>query len=278
MRSNARLMTDPTVSRALRRSGPSWLRGQVTDAAIVDGGSASVTPGTLGFGSEATIYTATNASDLLKVTYSGWATSAVDRRTSIILYVNSVAITGTAGIAVGGANPVSIFLPYKIAPGDVVSAKGYSAVSTAGTVAVDAFQTNSIDVSGSGDLMIQYGVSAGAAKGFSTTTQSAWVQLAASTSNPIKGVCLIPSVHDASAGTNTILWELAYGPAGSEVKIAEIECESTSTELVRNGYGASSWTTACNIPAGSRLAVRVSGISASPEKYGITALVIRGAA
>ena len=93
-----------------------------------------------------------------------------------------------------------------------------------------------------------------------------WVEIVASTAKKYQAIGLLPSASDAAMSAVTCTYDVGVGSAGHEIALGSQRVEYLSTEQC--SMSPTNPLFACNIPAGSRLAVRHT-ITANPSKYDV---------
>ena len=175
-----------------------------------------------------------------------------------------------ADVAIGGAaTNINIYVPFQIPSGTRIAARVQSA-ATSRTFRCDPFLYDIGDYSTAPTSVDVMTTDTATSKGIEFSGASgSWTLAIASTSRAYRGVCLVPSVHDALSANilNTTL-DVGVGASGSEVSFGTYRLDWLNSETVRTQFppfvlfGRGSV-----IPAGSRLSVK-HNIAADPSKYG----------
>lgn len=167
------------------------------------------------------------------------------------------------GTASNSSYPKNVFIPIQIKAGEKISARLQSTSATATNirVAVHFVQASWLGLAAF-QKVIDMGTSTAASSGTSLTLPaainawSAWTQIVASTSDPIK--YLIPfysepgAAASATAGISFCI-QVGRGASGSEIAIGpEFVFNNSSTACSISGFHGFP----CEIPAGQRLALR----------------------
>ena len=175
-----------------------------------------------------------------------------------------------ADIAIGGATDnIVITIPFQVPSGTRIAARAQSAL-TSRTFRCDPFLYDLGDYSTAPTSVDVITTDTATSKGIEFSGASgSWTLAIASTSRAYRGVCLVPSVHDAnSANILSTTLDVGVGASGSEVSFGTYRLDWLNSEQVRtqtpvhNLFGRGSV-----IPAGSRLSVK-HNIAADPSKYG----------
>lgn len=235
--------------------------------------TASATTHTKGSWAEIVASTA-GESGILMLHFSGVGTSATE--TSMLVDV-AVGASGSESaiaenIAVGGAsaaaNGILVCLPVRIASGSRLAVRCQAAIAS-DTVAVryaiykvpaTQMLPTTVDVIGT-DTATSRGTAMSGGGG-------TWVQITASTSRRYRAVYLVPSIIGTNLNTTRIIYDVGVGSAGSETKLGTTAAQATSTEDVRTVTYLFPAPIACDVAAGSRLAVR-HDIATGPGGYGV---------
>lgn len=173
-------------------------------------------------------------------------------------------------IDMGGRNGIfTLFLPLALAAGTRVSARLQSTVVSK-TVELQAFGLGGGMVPPEGfRRAVTYGADTATSAGTpltaaaATNVKSAWTELVASSTDPIKMLVPFPSkpAGAANSGANGLI-DIGVGPAGSEVVIlSNLRFESYSSEVFATVHP---WVP-CQIPVGSRLAARYQATSTAAQ-------------
>lgn len=213
-------------------------------------------------------------SGLLTLHFSGVGTSATE--TSMLVDVG-VGASGSESIiaeniAVGGAsaaaNGILVCLPVRIASGSRIACR-IQALIASDTVAVryGVYKTTAMQVLPSTVDVI--GTDTATSRGTAMSGVSGtWVQATASTSRRYRAVYLVPSIVGTNLNTTRIIYDVGFGASGSEVKLGTTAVQAVSTEDVRTYPHLINLPIACDVPAGSRLAVR-HDLATGPSGYSV---------
>jgi hypothetical protein len=183
-------------------------------------------------------------------------------------------------IAVGGASAgsniglgLAIPLPVYIPSGARLSARIQSLIPSDTCIIrfavhrIGALQMLSSDVDVMGaDTATSRGTALSGASG-------SWVQVTSSTSRRYRAVYVVPSAIGTDMANLGALIEVGFGAAGSEVSVSKQRVVYSASELVDNLPSILNVPLPCDIPAGSRLAVR-HNIGANPDRYGVCVIGI----
>jgi hypothetical protein len=216
-------------------------------------------------------------SNLLLTRAMGVNTAATE--TSMLLDI-AVGASGSEtpimeNLAVGGAatgGPASaglvIPLPVYIPSGSRISARIQSLIASDtcsvrfAVHRVGALQVlpTSVDVMGS-DASTSRGTALSGASG-------SWVQITASTSQRYRAVYVVASTIGTDVANNLATLEVGFGASGSEVAVTKQRVQFGANESADSLPSIFNVPLPCDIPAGSRLAVRHS-VNPNPERYGV---------
>lgn len=221
--------------------------------------STSADAGLLMIRAESVATAATETSMLLDV-----GVGAAGNETPIM---ENLAIGG-AQVSSGASNGLLAPLPVRIPSGSRISCRIQALIpSDTCTVVATLFAINarqmlptSVDVIGTSTSSSRGTAFAGAL--------SSWTEITASTSQRYRGLFLVPSVIGTDIVSFTDDLEIAVGAAGSEVEVGRVYVDYRNTEAVFHGCPFFYAPIACDIPAGSRLAVKTP-VSANPDRYGV---------
>lgn len=175
-----------------------------------------------------------------------------------------------ADVAIGGATTnIHIHVPFQIPIGTRIAARAQSA-ATSRSFRVDPYIYDVGDYATAPTSVDVITPNTATSQGISFSGSSGtWVEAIASTAQAYRGVCLVPSTHDADIAniTGTTL-EVGVGASGSEVSFGTMRLDWLNTEQVRLQFPSIClFGRGSVIPAGSRLAVK-HAIAANPSKYG----------
>jgi len=153
---------------------------------------------------------------------------------------------------------VNIVVPVALTSGTRIAARLQSLV-TGGKTATIQIQTVDAVASSMPNLPSNFdslGVSLATSRGTNIAASSAYTEIVASTSNPYRGLIVVPSAGNAnmsaiSGSTMTV----AVGPSGSEIDIGTILYQTGNAELVVSPINM---FFPFNIPVNSRIAVKQS--------------------
>jgi hypothetical protein len=209
---------------------------------------------------------ASNAADTSALLVYPQYTGVNGNNTATLLDVG----TGAAGaetvvagdIAIGGLSGTYLafgyLVPIKITNSTRIAARIQSIVTGGKTATVDlrtfamgnvTTVPTSVDVLGTSTA-----TSAGTNVGFASYTE-----VVASTAQEYGAIIAVPSYSSAGGSTNVSpSLFVATGSAGNETDIAQVLYRESTAEAVYHGGPNSSWVTAANIPAGTRLSAKTS--------------------
>jgi hypothetical protein len=169
--------------------------------------------------------------------------------------VSNLALGGalSAGAAYTG---ITIFIPILIASGTRVAIRAQSALASRNiTVHMALYNLRSapmlstnVDVIGTST-----GTSAGTVMSGSSGT---WVQITGSTSRAYRALLIVPSVGSTNMTTVHTDMDIGFGSAGSETSLGTFPMFFRNNEQAGTLIQAPILPVACNVAAGSRLAVR----------------------
>jgi hypothetical protein len=173
-------------------------------------------------------------------------------------------------VAVGGATAnITVAVPFQIPSGTRIAARAQSAATTR-QFRCDPFLYDDGKYSIAPTSVDVITTDPATSKGIEFSGSSnTWVEAIASTTRAYRGVCLVPSVHDADTSnlTATTL-EVGVGSAGNEVAFGTMRLDFLNSESVRGQFpGFSLFGRGSVIPAGSRLAVRHQ-LTTNPTRHG----------
>jgi hypothetical protein len=145
-------------------------------------------------------------------------------------------------------------IPVRIPAGAVVKAKMQSETASAvADLMVVGFQGNSDISLGFRGLACCTDITGGAPTNgitMSSTTQTAWVQIQASTPNRIAGLYWSYDTRGTTAGATQVQLQVGWGPSGSEELLFTAGLNFGMVPVLQGPYP-------CDLPAGTRLAARM---------------------
>jgi hypothetical protein len=168
------------------------------------------------------------------------------------IVVTTVPVPHNAGGAV--IQGTSGLIPVRIPAGAVVKAKVQSvSLSAVVDVMVVGFQGNNDISLGFRGLACCTDITSGQPTNgvtMASTTQTAWVQIQASTPNRIAGLYWSYDTRGTTAGASLVLLQVGWGPSGSEELLFTTGFTFASTPVLQGPYP-------CDLPAGTRLVARM---------------------
>lgn len=183
---------------------------------------------------------------------------------------NTAEVVKIADIAIGGAiDSIIITIPFQVPSGTRIAARAQSAL-TSRTFRCDPFLYDLGDYSTAPTSVDVITTDTATSKGIEFSGASgSWTLAIASTSQAYRGVCLVPSVHDANSATiSSTTLDVGVGASGSEVSFGTYRLDWLNSEQVRTQFPVHAlFGRGSVIPAGSRLSVK-HNIAADPSKYG----------
>jgi hypothetical protein len=256
-------------------SAGSWIDAQLSTP-INDSGAITVAADATAHTKGAWVTLVASASadtTITHLTVSGVGASTVNTATLIDVAIGGAGseVAVVSNIAIGGAIRVPIVLPIDLPAGARLSARIQSVVTGGKTATVRAltFAAGPPTVG----ALTTLGADTANSRGVVLTTADTYVQAVASTAAAYRGLVLVPSIHDGNVAGITATTTVAVGGAGAEVDIGSIEWTTTTTELL-SAEGIPVGLFAVDIAAGSRIAVKQTGIAANQTRYGVSVLAI----
>ena len=182
--------------------------------------------------------------------------------------VPDLAIGGAQAGGNNGTAQLCVWIPVRIASGTRVAIRCQAAIASDGCSSGFSFfgfaGTNAL-VPVSVDVL---GTSTTTSRGTAMSGASgSYVEIVASTSQRYRAIVIVPSVPTNNVTTARVVrYTAAFGAAGAEVDIGSSLAEYNTNEAVRSFGPSPIIPIGCNIPAGSRLAVK-HDISANPGDH-----------
>jgi hypothetical protein len=254
--------------------GGGLISGAQIDAATTV--TASATTHTKGSWAQVIASTASEAT-LIAVNVSNVGSNGVDTGMLLDIGVGAAGseVVRASNIAVGGAivgsngsGALSFFLPMRVASGSRIAVRCQSAgASRTGTVSIAPYMMGAahmvpetLDVIGV-DTATSRGTAASGANG-------SWFQIIASTAQRYRALLVIPSVIGSSVGTaRAIRWTVGHGTANAESALGTSAAFHDTLERVSTPGAIPCLPIPCDLPSGTRIAVR-HDIPSSPGEFG----------
>jgi len=192
---------------------------------------------------------------------------AVGAAGSEVAVIENLAVGGAA-VRAGGVNGVVAPMPVRTPAGSRISCRIQSLIaSDTCTVNVTLSSVPGLQMLPTSVDTIGTNTANSRATPFAGSVGS-WTEITASTTRRYRGIFLVPSVIGTDIASFTDDLEIAVGAAGSEVELGRVFADFRNTESVFHTTNFLYAPIACDIPAGSRLAVKTP-VSANPERYGV---------
>jgi hypothetical protein len=217
----------------------------------------------------------------LRVDNVGVAATETSMLLDVAVGASGSEVAIASDIAIGGASLGSLIaagvilpLPVRIASGSRISARVQSLISSDNcTIRFSILKFSArqmlptaVDVLGA-DTATSRGTAFSGASG-------SWTQVTASTAQRYRAMWLVPSAIGTNMTDATTTLEIGFGAAGSEVSIGKQRVRYTVNETAfHESTAAPAYPIACDIPAGSRVAVK-HAFPSNPDRYGVCVIGI----
>jgi len=219
----------------------------VTSGASINTFGATITLGTTSFDYDGifitTASTGNNVSLVDIIVNNGGSDQVIVTTVPVPHNAGGAFIQGSSGL-----------IPVRIPAGAIVRAKMQSTTASAtADVMVTGFQGNNDISLGFRGLACCTDITSGAPTNgvtMSSTTQTPWAQIQASTPNRIAGLYWSYDVRGTTGGASLVLLQVGWGPSGSEKLLFTTGFTFASVPVLQGPYP-------CDLPAGTRLAARM---------------------
>lgn len=174
-------------------------------------------------------------------------------------------------ISVGGSSGLNHLIPLKVAAGSRISARAQCVTNKNIPVTITTFTSptflltpTSLDAIG-----VDTATSGGTAAGSSDT----WVELTASSASDYTAFVICAAVNGNNVSSVDLTVTVGHGSAGSETELGSTVFNFNSTEAVSNKTFPFTLVGG-NVPAGSRIVVKQTGLGPGGSNYGLSLIAI----